>query len=86
MVVVAMPKFLDSHPLKGTSLESLKKLQDSPKDEFGVTHLNLIFSEDEDKMYCFLEAPDKEAIKKHHDKFGYECDYILEVDSTAGDD
>jgi hypothetical protein len=80
-----MPKFLDSHPLKGANPETLKKLQDSPKDEFGVTHLNLIFSEDEDKMYCFLEAPDKEAIKKHHDKFGYKCDYILEVDSTADD-
>ena len=81
-----MPKFLDSHPLKGTNPESLKKLQNSPKDEFGVTHLNLIFSEDEDKMYCFLEAPDKEAIKKHHDKLGYNCDYILEVNSTADDD
>ncbi len=40
-----MPKFIDSHPLKGTSPETLKKLQNAPKDEFGVTHLNLIFSE-----------------------------------------
>ena len=78
-----MPKFLDSHPLKGANPETLKKLQNSPKDEFGVTHLNLIFSEGEDKMYCFLEAPDKEAIEKHHDKFGYKCDYILEVESTS---
>ncbi len=34
-------------------------------------------------MYCFMDAPDKESIKKHHDKIGYKCDYILEVDSTA---
>lgn len=80
-----MPKFLDSHSLKGASPETLKKLQDSPKDEFGVSHLDLIFSEVEDKMYCFLEAPDKESVKKHHDKFGYKCDYILEVESTADD-
>jgi len=40
-----MPKFIDSHPLKGTNRETLKKLQDDPKDEFGVTHLNIIFSE-----------------------------------------
>ena len=80
-----MPKFLDSHSLKGASPETLKKLQDSPKDEFGVSHLDLIFSEVEDKMYCFLEAPDKESVKKHHDKFGYKCDYILEVESTAND-
>ncbi len=83
--IITVPKFLDSHPLKGANPETLKKLQNAPKDEFGVTHLNLIFSEDEDKMYCFLEAPDKESIKKHHDKFGYKCDYILEVDSTADD-
>jgi len=80
-----MPKFLDSHSLKGANPETLKKLQNAPKDEFGVTHLNLIYSEGEDKMYCFLEAPDKEAIKKHHEKFGYKCEYILEVDSTAND-
>ena len=78
-----MPKFIDSHPLKGTKPETLKKLQNAPKDEFGVTHLNLIFSEEEDRCYCFLEAPTKEAIEKHHHKMGFECDYILEVNSTA---
>jgi len=80
-----VPKFLDSHSLKGANPETLKKLQDAPKDEFGVTHLNLIYSKNDDKMYCFLEAPDKEDVKKHHDKFGYKCEYILEVDSTADD-
>ncbi len=78
----SMPKFIDSHHMKGAKPETLKKLQDAPVDEFGVKHLNLIYSEDEDRMYCFLEAPDKEAIEKHHDKFGYKCDYILEVNST----
>jgi hypothetical protein len=81
-----MPKFLDSHPLKGTNPETLKKLQNAPKDEYGVTHLNLIFSEEEDRCYCFLEAPTKEAVEKHHHKMGFECDYILEVDSTADSD
>ncbi len=78
-----MPKFLDSHPLKGAKKETLKEFQNSPVDEFGVKHLNLIYSEDDDRMFCFLEAPDKESIKKHHEKLGYKCDYILEVDSTA---
>lgn len=81
-----MPKFLDSHPLKGTSSQTLKNLQNAPKDEFGVTHLNLIYSEEEDRCYCFLEAPTKEAVEKHHHKMGFECDYILEVDSTADSD
>ena len=80
-----MPKFLDSHGLQGADPEELKKAQNDPKDEFGVSILNIIYSEDEDRIYCFLEAPDKEAIKKHHEKFGYKCDYIMEVNSTADD-
>ena len=80
-----MPRFLDSHPMKGVKQETLKKLQKEPKDEFGVTHVDIIFSEDEDRMFCFLEAPNKEAIIKHHEKFGYKCDYIIEVNSTAFD-
>jgi len=26
-----------------------------------------------------------QSIKKHHEKIGYKCDYILEVDSIADD-
>ena len=78
-----MPKFFDSHPMQGVTAETLKKLQNQPKDEFGVIHLNLIYSEDDDRCYCLLEAPDKEAIVKHHAKMGYKCDYILPVDTTS---
>ena len=78
-----MPKFFDSHPMKGVTAETLKKLQNQPKDEFGVTHLNLIYSEDEDRCYCLLEAPNKESIVKHHEKLGYKCDYIIQVDTTS---
>jgi len=80
-----MPKFLDSHGLQGVDPETLKKLQNTPKDEFGVTHLNIIYSEDEDRCYCFLEAPDKEAVEKHHQKLGYKCDFIMKVDDTVED-
>jgi len=74
---------MDSHALKGAKPEILKKLQNEPKDEFGVKHLNLIYSEEEDRMYCVLDAPNKEAVKKHHNKLGYNCDFIMEVDTTA---
>ena len=80
-----MPKFLDSHPMKGARKDELKKLQNEPKDEFGVTHLDIIFSEDDDRMYCFLDAPNKDSIIKHHEKAGYKCDFIIEVNSTALD-
>jgi len=80
-----VPKFIDSHPMKGAKKETLKKLQNAPVDEFGVRHLNLIYSEDEDRMYCFLEAPNKKAVEMHHSKLGYKCDMLMEVDSTADD-
>ncbi len=78
-----MPKYIDSHQLKGTNPETLKKLQNTPKDEFGVTHLNIIYSQEEDRWYCFLQAPTKEHVAKHHHKKGFECDNNLEVDTTA---
>lgn len=74
---------MDGHALRGAKPETLEKLQNEPEDEFGVKHLNLIYSEDEDKMYCILNAPNKEAIKKHHDKLGYKCDFIMEIDTTT---
>jgi hypothetical protein len=37
-----MPKFLDVHSLKGIDEETLRKTQKSPKDEFGVTHDNIL--------------------------------------------
>ncbi len=57
-----MPKFLDSHPMKGAKQEALKKLQNAPVDEFGVKHLNLIYSEDDNIMFCFLEALTKKLL------------------------
>ena len=78
-----MPKFIDSHELKGVNPETLRKLQNAPKDEFGVTHLNIIYNEDEDRCYCILEAPNKEAVEKHHHKLGFKCDMIMEVETTA---
>ena len=78
-----MPKFIDSHKMKGLDEETLRKLQTSPRDEFGVTHINLLYNKEEDKVFCLLDAPNKEAIKKHHEKAGVKCDWITEVKTTA---
>jgi len=37
-----MPKFLDVHSLKGTDEETLRKTKNAPKDEFGLTHDNIM--------------------------------------------
>ncbi len=78
-----MARFLDSHKLKGITEETLKKLQNAPRDEFGVKHVNLLYNKAEDKLYCLLDAPNREAIEKHHKKTGIKCDWITEVETTA---
>ena len=60
-----MPKFLDVHPLKGVDEETWKA-QKMPKDEFGITHDNMLYNREEDRWYCILDAPSKEAVEKHH--------------------
>jgi uncharacterized protein DUF4242 len=61
-----VPKFLDTHNLKGLDEEMLRKTQNAPKDEFGVTHDNLLYNKDDDKFFCLLDAQNKEAVIKHH--------------------
>ncbi|HEU5462469.1 MAG TPA: nickel-binding protein [Nitrososphaeraceae archaeon] len=77
-----MPKFLDSHHMKGVDENTLRNAQNFPKDEFGVTHENIMYNEKEDKLFCLLDAPSKEAVEKHHQKLGIQCEWITEVKTT----
>jgi Protein of unknown function (DUF4242) len=77
-----MPKFLDSHHMKGVDENTLRNAQNSPKDEFGVIHENIMYNEKEDKLFCLLDAPSKEAVEKHHQKLGIQCEWITEVKTT----
>jgi Protein of unknown function (DUF4242) len=78
-----MRKFLDVHPLKGVDEETLRKFQNAPADEFQVKAINLMYNHEADRFYCLLEAPNKQAIKDHHNKYGFECEWITEVKTTA---
>lgn len=77
-----MPKFMDAHPMKPFTADTLSKLQNAPPDEFGVTHHDILYSEKDDKIYCVLDAPNLEAVHKHHAKAGISCDWVQEVKST----
>ena len=69
--------------MKGFDVDILKKAQDSPRDEYGVVHENILYNEKENKLFCLLDAPDKDAVDKHHQKFGVKCDWITEVNTIA---
>ena len=78
-----MPKFLDAHSMANVTEEQLKKAQNMPKDEFEVIHHNIMYNKAENKAYCLLDAPSKEAVQKHHEKYGMKCDWVMEVKTTA---
>jgi hypothetical protein len=63
--------------------ETLHKLQRAPQDQFGVTHHELLYNKQENKLFCVLDAPTKEAVKKHHAHAGITCDWVEEVASTT---
>jgi penicillin-binding protein-related factor A (putative recombinase) len=77
-----MPKFIDTHPMGKLTPEQLKHLQKAEKDQFGVTHHDIFFNAEEDRVYCVLDAPDRGAVERHHQHAGIKCEWVREVQST----
>ena len=73
-----LPTFLDVHKVP-FSEDHLKELSESPRDEFGVTHVNLFYNKEANVCFCLLDAPDVAAVENHHDKAGVKCEWITEV-------
>jgi hypothetical protein len=79
-----MPRFLDAHSMKDFDEETLQQAQNLPIDEFGVKHLNILYNSEADKVFCLLDAPNKEAVEKHHEnKYAVKCEWVMEVKTTA---
>jgi hypothetical protein len=73
-----LPVFLDVHKVP-FSEDNLKELCESPRDEFGVSHVNLLYNKEANVCFCLLDAPDIAAVENHHDKAGVKCEWITEV-------
>jgi hypothetical protein len=78
-----MPKFLDIHALGNYSEDELKKAKQLPPDEFGVKVLNIFYNMKTDISFCLIDAPNREAVEKYHEKYNLTCDWITEVNTTA---
>lgn len=74
-----MPKFLDVHPMKGFEEQTIMKAISESSGEFGVTTENALNKVDADRLYCILDTPNKEAIERHHKKYGAKCEWIMEI-------
>ena len=68
--------------MKPLKAEQLRELQKQKPYEFGVSHHDISFSEKDNMVWCVLDAPNKEAIEKHHAKAKIKPDLIYEVEST----
>jgi len=51
-------------------------------DEFGVRQIELYHNAD-GKVYCLLDGPDEDAIRKHHAALGVPCGDVHRVDSLG---
>lgn len=74
-----MPTFLDFHSLGRITEDDLKKAQEEPRDEYGVKVLNAFYDLDSGMLFCLIDSSNREAVEKHHSKFGIECGWITQV-------
>ncbi len=81
-----MPKFMDLHnnlPLPDDVIREIKAGQQAgARDEFGVCQLDLYYNP-EGTVFCLLDAPDADAVRKHHDAMGVACGDIHQINSLS---
>jgi hypothetical protein len=81
-VYPSLPIFLDVHSIGTATEEEIINAQNAPRDELGVKVVNILYNLEVGSIYCILDAPNKEAVEKHHEKIGVKCDMIMEVKTT----
>jgi hypothetical protein len=81
-----MPRFMDSHEDLKLPADAIAQIaQDAHNgtaDQFGVRQIEL-YHNPEGKVYCLLDGPDEEAIRRHHAALGVPCGDVHEVSSIT---
>lgn len=81
-----MPQFMDFHDDLKLSTEAIGQIaadaRDKRADEFGVRQVELYHNAG-GTVYCLLEAPDEEAVRKHHEALGIECGAVHRVEGIT---
>lgn len=77
-----MPTYMDYHDdlkLPQDAIDAITKgALDRETDEFGVRQIELYHNAD-GKVYCLLDAPDEEAVRKHHAALDVSCGEVHKV-------
>ena len=81
-----MPRFMDFHDDLMLPEEAIEQIAEDTRnkkaDEFGVRQIELYHNAD-GKVYCLLDGPDEDAIRKHHAALGVPCGDVHRVDSLG---
>jgi Protein of unknown function (DUF4242) len=79
-----MPTFMDFHNDLKLPAEAISNItqdtKDAAYDQFGVRQLELFYNP-EGQVYCLLEAPDEDAVRRHHEALGVPCGDVHQVKS-----
>jgi Protein of unknown function (DUF4242) len=79
-----MPRFMDYHDDLKLPQEAIDQIahetREGAADEFGVRQSEL-FHNAGGQVYCLLDGPDEEAIRKHHEALHISCGDVHQVDS-----
>lgn len=79
-----MPRFMDYHEDLKLPAEAIEQIgqgaRDGATDGFGVRQVELFHNPD-GKVYCLLDAPDEDAVRKHHAALDVPCGDVHRVDS-----
>jgi hypothetical protein len=73
--------FHDGLKLLPADIEQLRsQTQAGTTDEHGVRQLELYYNA-EGKVYCLLEGPDEEAVRRHHAALDVPCGEVNQVET-----
>ena len=81
-----MPRFMDYHENLKLPADAIAQIADDTRneraDEFGVRQVEL-YHNPEGQVYCLLDGPDEDAIRKHHGALGVDCGAVHRVDGIT---
>jgi hypothetical protein len=81
-----MARFMDFHEDLMLPAEAIAQIAENTRnakaDQFGVRQIEL-YHNPEGKVYCLLEGPDEEAIRRHHAALEVSCGDVHQVNSLT---
>jgi len=77
-----MPKFMSSHTMPAGALqrEQVNQLAEAARNDKTVKPYRSFLNLSEGRVFCVMEAPDKQALSAWFQKMKMPCDYITQVE------